>query len=113
MNSSLAWIIDNFDAYVHNCKRKPRLIEKKELLSELDSADKRVNDKFVVLFNRYKSIDQIMLFGALLALGIQWRNVTTHSEAKNILDKDFEKILVDNKEWYYSNFSHLVILMML
>lgn len=109
LNSSLAWIIDNFDAYVHNCKRKPRLIEKKELLSELDSADKRVNDKFVVLFNRYKSIDQIMLFGALLALGIQWRNVTTHSEAKNILDKDFEKILVDNKEWYYSNFSHLVI----
>ena len=44
-----------------------------------------------------------------MALGIQWRNVTTHSEAKNILDEDYVKILVDNKEWYYSNFSHLVI----
>lgn len=109
LNSSLAWIIDNFDAYVQNCKRKPRLIEKKDLLSALDSADRRVNDKFVVLFNRYKSIEQIKLYGALLALGIQWRNITTHSEAKNILDEEYVNILSDNKEWYHANFSHLVI----
>ena len=109
LNSSLAWIIDNFDAYVQNCKRKPSLIEKKELLSALDSADRRVNDKFVVLFNRYRDREQIKLYGALLALGIQWRNITTHSEAKNVLDEEYVKILSDNKEWYYSNFSHLVI----
>ena len=109
LNSSLAWIIDNFDAYVQNCKRKPSLIEKKELLSALDSADRRVNDKFVVLFNRYRDREQIKLYGALLALGIQWRNITTHSEAKNVLDEEHVKILSDNKEWYYSNFSHLVI----
>ena len=109
LNSSLAWIIDNFDAYVQNCKRKPSLIEKKELLSALDSADRRVNDRFVVLFNRYRDREQIKLYGALLALGIQWRNITTHSEAKNVLDEEYVKILSDNKEWYYSNFSHLVI----
>jgi len=109
LNSSLAWIIDNFDAYVQNCKRKPSLIEKKELLSALDSADRRVNDKFVVLFNRYRDREQIKLYGALLALGIQWRNITTHSEAKNVLDEEYVKILSNNKEWYYSNFSHLVI----
>lgn len=109
LNSSLAWIIDNFDAYVQNCKRKPRLIEKKDLLSDLDCADRRVHDKFVVLFNRYKNRDQIKLYGALLALGIQWRNIKTHSEAKNILDEEYVKILSDNKDWYYSNFSHLVI----
>lgn len=109
LNSSLVWIIDNFDAYVQNCKRKPRLIEKKDLLSDLDSADRRVNDKFVVLFNRYKSSNQISLYGALLALGIQWRNIATHSEAKNVLDEEFVKILLDNNEWYYTNFCHLVI----
>ena len=68
LNSSLVWIIDNFDAYVQNCKRKPRLIEKKDLLSDLDSADRRVNDKFAVLFNRYKSSEQILTSGIVILL---------------------------------------------
>lgn len=107
LNSSLAWIIDNFDSYVQNCKRKPCLIENKKLSEELDSADRRVNDKFKVFFNRYTSNKDLRLYGALVALGIQWRNVTTHSEANNELDDEYEKILLDNKEWYSENFCHL------
>ncbi|MCR5645813.1 MAG: hypothetical protein K6F96_05440 [Bacteroidales bacterium] len=107
LNSTLAWIIDNFDSYVQNCKRKPCLIENKQLSEELDSADRRVNDKFKVLFSRYKSNEELKLFGALVALGIQWRNVTTHSEANNILDDEYEEILLDNKQWYNENFCHL------
>ena len=107
LNSSLAWIIDNFDSYVQNCKRKPCLIESKQLLVELDSADRRVNDKFKVFFNRYKSNDNLRLYGAMVALGIQWRNVTTHSESNNVLDDEYEKILLDNKQWYYENFCNL------
>lgn len=107
LNSSLAWIIDNFDSYVQNCKRKPCLIENKKLSEELDSADRRVNDKFKVFFNKYTSNKDLRLYGALVALGIQWRNVTTHSEANNELDDEYEKILLDNKEWYSENFCHL------
>lgn len=107
LNSSLAWIIDNFDSYVQNCKRKPCVFEDKVLLSEIDSAARRVNDKFIVLFDRYKGIEVIKLYGALLALGIQWRNVTTHSEANNTLDEEFEGVLLGNKDWYYDNFCHL------
>ena len=109
LNSSLAWIIDNFDSYVQNCKRKPCLIENKQLSEELDSADRRVNDKFKVLFNRYKSNEELRLYGALVALGIQWRNVTTHSDANNVLDDEYEKILLDNKKWYNENFCNLDI----
>lgn len=107
LNSSLAWIIDNFDSYVHNCKRKPCIFEDKILLSEIDNADRSVNDKFIVLFNRYKSIEEINKYGALLELGIQWRNIVTHSEAKNTLDKEYKEILLDNRDWYYDNFCHL------
>ena len=109
LNSSLAWIIDNFDSYVQNCKRKPCLIEDKQLSEDLDSADRRVNDKFKVFFNRYKPNEELRLYGALVALGIQWRNVTTHSEANNVLDDEYEKILLDNKKWYNENFCHLDI----
>ena len=107
LNSSLAWIIDNFDSYVQNCKRKPCLIENKKLSEALDSADRRVNDKFKVLFNRYKSNGELRLYGALVALGIQWRNVATHSEANNELDDEYEEIMLNNKQWYNKNFCHL------
>ncbi len=107
LNSSLAWIIDNFDSYIQNCKRKPCLIENKKLSEDLDSADRRVNDKFKVFYNRYKSNEELRLYGALVALGIQWRNVTTHSEANNELDDEYKGILLDNKQWYNENFCHI------
>lgn len=107
LNSSLAWIIDNFDSYVQNCKRKPCIIENNKLSEDLDSADRRVNDKFKVFYNRYKSNEELRLYGALVALGIQWRNVTTHSEANNELDDEYKSILLDNKQWYNENFCHL------
>ena len=109
LNSSLAWIIDNFDSYIQNCKRKPCLIENKKLSKDLDSADRRVNDKFKVFYNRYKSNAELRLYGALVALGIQWRNVTTHSEANNELDDEYKGVLLDNKQWYNENFCHLDI----
>lgn len=109
LNSSLAWAVDNFDSYVNNCKRKPSLIEDKELSKELDSADRRVNDKFRVFFDKFKTNDDLQLYAALVALGIQWRNVTIHSDADNVLDDEYVKILLDNKAWYYNNFCHLDI----
>ena len=107
LNSSLAWIVDNFDSYVQNCKRKPSLIEDSELRSTLDSADRRVNEKFEVLYKRYKTVVDLKLYGALIALGIQWRNVTTHSGGGNVLDDEYERILQENKDWYNNNFCHL------
>lgn len=107
LNSSLAWIVDNFDSYVQNCKRKPSLIEDSELRSTLDSADRRVNEKFEVLYKRYKTVVDLKLYGALIALGIQWRNVTTHSGGDNVLDNEYERILQENKDWYDNNFCHL------
>lgn len=107
LNSSLAWIIDNFDSYVQNCKRKPCLIENEQLTEDLDKADRRVNDKFKVFFNRYKSNEELKLYGAMVAFGIQWRNVTTHSESNNVLDDEYKKILLDNKQWYNGNFCNL------
>ncbi|SFP02913.1 hypothetical protein [Prevotella sp. tf2-5] len=107
LNSSLAWIVDNFDSYVQNCKRKPSFIENNELRRALDSADRRVNEKFEVLYNRYKATGDLKLYGALIALGIQWRNVTTHSGGDNVLDNEYEGILQENKDWYTNNFCHL------
>lgn len=106
LNSSLAWIVDNFDSYVQNCKRKPSLIEDSDLRSALDSADRRVNEKFEVLYERYKTVGDLKLFGALIALGIQWRNVTTHSGGDNVLDNEYERILQENKDWYINNLCH-------
>lgn len=108
-NSSLAWIIDNFDSYVNACKRKPSVIVNAGLLSKIDQANRSVNEKFMALFDRYKHINEIKLYGALLALGIQWRNVTTHIDANNILGKEHETVLLDNKEWFYKNSCHLDI----
>lgn len=107
LNSSLAWIIDNFDSYVQNCKRKPSLIEDSEQRNALDSADRRVNEKFEVFYERYKTVGDLKLYGALIALGIQWRNVTTHSGGGNVLDNEYERILQENKDWYDNNFCHL------
>ena len=107
LNSSLAWVVDNFDSYVQNCKRKPCFIENASLSQALDSADRRVNDKFVVLFNKEIDNEDFKLYGALVALGIQWRNVTTHSEANNVLDNQYEDILLQNIDWYRENFCHL------
>lgn len=107
LNSSLAWIVDNFDSYVQNCKRKPSIIENSELQRALDSADRRVNEKLEVLYKRYKTVGDLKLYGALIALGIQWRNVTTHSGGDNVLDNEYERILQENKEWYDNNFCHL------
>ena len=109
LNSSLAWVIDNFDAYVQNCNRNPRLIENKELLNEINRAKHRVNDKFIALYNKYSSVETLKLYGSLVALGIQWRNNTTHSEAQNDLDKEYENILWTNKEWYQNNCCNLDI----
>ena len=107
LNSSLSWIVDNFDSYVQNCKRKPSFIENSELQRALDSADRRVNEKFEVLYERYKAVDDLKLYGALIALGIQWRNVTTHSGGDNVLDNEYERILQGNKNWYNNNLCHL------
>ena len=107
LNSSLAWIVDNFDSYVQNCKRKPNFIEDNELRSALDSADRRVNEKFEVLYKRYKMVGDLKSYGALIALGIQWRNVTTHSGGDNVLDDEYERILQENRDWYNNNFCHL------
>lgn len=107
LNSSLAWIVDNFDSYVQNCKRKPCFIESNDLRRDLDSADRRVNEKLEVLYKRYKTVGDLKSYGALIALGIQWRNVTTHSGGGNVLDVEYERILQENKDWYNNNFCHL------
>lgn len=107
LNSSLAWIVDNFDSYVQNCKRKPCFIESNDLRRDLDSADRRVNEKLEVLYKRYKTVGDLKSYGALIALGIQWRNVTTHSGGGNVLDDEYERILQENKDWYNNNFCHL------
>lgn len=107
LNSSLAWIVDNFDSYVQNCKRKPSFIEEGELQRALDSADRRVNEKFEVLYKRYKTVGNLKFYAALIALGIQWRNVTTHSGGDNVLDSEYDRILQENKDWYNNNLCHL------
>lgn len=107
LNSSLAWIVDNFDSYVQNCKRKPCFIESNDLRRDLDSADRRVNEKLEVLYKRYKTVGDLKSYGALIALGIQWRNVTTHSGGGNVLDDEYKRILQENKDWYNNNFCHL------
>lgn len=107
LNSSLAWIVDNFDSYVQNCKRKPCFIENNDLRRDLDSADRRVNEKLEVLYKRYKTVGDLKSYGALIALGIQWRNVTTHSGGGNVLDDEYKRILQENKDWYNNNFCHL------
>ena len=107
LNASLAWVVDNFDSYVQNCKRKPSIIENRELLSDLDSADRRVNEKFNLLFHRYEVVGELKLYGALIALGIQWRNVTIHSGGDNVLDVEYKRILLENRDWFNNNFCHL------
>ena len=107
LNSSLAWAVDNLDAYVQTCMRNPKLIEGNGLSEELDSAGKSVYEKFKVLHKRYSRAADIEQLSGLVALSIQWRNVTTHQEAKNELDDSYLDILKKNKEWYVDNFRHL------
>lgn len=106
LNSSLAWVVDNLDGYIQMCRRKPCLIND-ELLSRIDQADKSVYEKFLILMERYTGIGDLDFYGALVALAIQWRNVTTHSNANNVLDEKYKKILEDNADWYVNNFRHL------
>lgn len=106
LNSSLAWAVDNLDGYIQMCRRKPCLIPK-DLISKIDEADRSVYEKYCVLSDRYKDKGDLILYGALVSLAIQWRNVTTHSNADNELDKESQKILLANLEWYKNNFKHL------
>lgn len=106
LNSSLAWAVDNLDGYIQMCRRKPCIIPK-DIMSKIDEADRSVYEKFCVLSERYKDNGDLILYGALVSLAIQWRNVTTHSNADNELDKESQKILLDNSDWYKKNFKHL------
>lgn len=106
LNSSLAWAVDNLDAYIQMCRRKPCLINN-ELLTKIDKADKSVYAKFQVLMDQYEGNEELNLYGALVALAIQWRNVTTHTTADNVLDEKYRKTLDSNAEWYLNNFRHL------
>ena len=106
LNSSLAWAVDNLDGYIQMCRRKPCLVPK-DIMSKIDEADRSVYEKFCVLSERYKNNGDLILYGALVSLAIQWRNVTTHSNADNELDKESQKILLGNSDWYKNNFKHL------
>lgn len=106
LNSSLAWAVDNLDGYIQMCRKKPCLIPK-DIMSKIDEADRSVYEKFCVLSERYKDHGDLRLYGALVSLAIQWRNVTTHSNADNELDKKSQRILLDNSDWYKNNFKHL------
>ena len=106
LNSSLAWAVDNLDGYIQMCRRKPSLIPI-DILSKIDEADRSVYEKFCVLSEKYEDKGDLILYGALVSLAIQWRNITTHSNADNELDKKSQKILLDNSDWYKNNFKHL------
>lgn len=107
LNSSLAWVVDNFDAYVQVCKRNPKIIQDEDFFNEINSANRSVNEKFKSLFYKYRRDEKVEIYGALVALGIQWRNNTTHSDANNTIDKEFEDILRNKRNWYLENCCHL------
>jgi len=112
LNSSLAWAIDNLDAYFIMCHQKPTLFEDRILIDAMSGAGRHVHDKFIAIYEylERKNIESIKPYAAFVELAIQWRNNTTHFGAENKLDTKFLDELKQNKAWYKANFRGLDII---
>lgn len=113
LNSALAWVIDNLDSYFIIAHRKPSIIESTDLSNALSGAGQYVSTKFNV-FERFlakKNIVDEEKYAALVALGIQWRNNTTHFDANNSVEKRYRDVLKEkrNRQWYIDTFQGLDI----
>lgn len=113
LNAALSWVIDNLDMYFILTHRKPSIIESVEISNKLSGAGQSVSQKMdtfvsVLLKTDLHDIDK---FASLVALGIQWRNNTTHFDADNIISKKYKDVLTasDNKQWFHDNFQGLDI----
>ena len=112
LNSSLAWAIDNLDAYFIMCHQKPTLFEDCMLIDAMSGAGRHVNDKFIAIYEylERENVDSIKPYAAFVELAIQWRNNTTHFGAENKLDTKFLDELKQNTIWYKANFRGLDII---
>lgn len=111
LNSSLAWAVDNLDAYFILCHQKPTLFEDTALIGAMSNAGRHVHDKFVAIYKflENNNVKDVIRYASLVELAIQWRNNTIHFGADNKLDKLFEDYLKNNKLFYKENFSGLDI----
>lgn len=99
LNASLAWSIDCLDGYFNSCNLEPKIIDKSSFISELDSANRSVNEKFKIFSKNYLLNNRrAEIPTGIVALAIQWRNNTTHSNAQNNLEQHYTQVLKQHKE---------------
>lgn len=113
LNSALSWAIDNLDAYFIISHQKPTIIEGEDLSNAISGAGQSVSlklDTFNRFLSRANKPDEDK-YAAMVALGIQWRNNTTHFDAANKLEKPYISVLKDkrNKQWFMDTFQSLDI----
>lgn len=110
IKSSLSWVVDCLDMYFSLCHRKPTIIEDENLKKKMDKAGQHVSEKFESFYTILNCRDKdIEIYGALVALTIQWRNNTTHHFASNNVSDHYIQILHKYKDLYYKEFCALDI----
>ena len=114
LNAALSWVIDNLDMYFILAHRTPTIIESEELFNNISGAGQSVSQKMDTYTLAILKTDDsyILKYASLVALGIQWRNNTTHYNAENKLEKRYRDTLCDkrNSKWYEDTFQGLSII---
>lgn len=113
LNSSLAWAVDCLDAYFSKINQSPFLIEDIELKNKIDRAGRSVYEKYkifsdYIISNNFNKTD-FLLYESFVDLAIQWRNNTTHYNAKNIIQEESECFLTMSPDFIKNEFCGLEI----
>ncbi|KAA9366149.1 hypothetical protein [Ochrobactrum quorumnocens] len=91
LDMALARAVDSLDVYIRRSRRRPELIQDKELQSEIDGAGRSVARKFKAITSHYSHLPKITV--AMIALMIAWRNRAVHEEADTEIHADHQAVL--------------------
>ncbi|MHB9144320.1 MAG: hypothetical protein ACYC5Y_03170 [Symbiobacteriia bacterium] len=90
-STSFAWAVDALDTYVSQALKKPSIIETLSLRNDLYAAGQLVSKKLAALRGGLPNTARVE--GALVELGIVWRNRLVHSLADNEVRLELEREL--------------------
>jgi hypothetical protein len=102
LEMALVRATDALDVYISLARRKPSILQDKEVQDAIDGCDRSILNKLSVIKEAYLPADSV--FAAMGEVMIAWRNRQVHSLSDNEVSATAWEILRNNQTWIKEEF---------